>query len=234
MTDKALAERLRKLAQAYRSVVVVDVTSINEATDLDRAADLIERMAQAEPVAWAATDESGQAFAESLTTRIVSCGGLISTAKESRFTSGSSRPWIRQLTLARTPNCYESYPTQEREMIDRELLELAAKAAGLYTVGPYESALAGFMGLCIRPDDNPSGYCWNPLDDDGDALRLAVKLDICVNVNTARGTSWTNNLRGDLTAEVLHDDAVGFDPYAATRRAVVRAAAEIGRRMQHE
>jgi len=46
MTDKALAERLRKLAQAYRSVVVVDVTSINEATDLDRAADLIESMAQ--------------------------------------------------------------------------------------------------------------------------------------------------------------------------------------------
>jgi len=42
MTDKALAERLRKLAQAYRSVVVVDVTSINEATDLERAADLIE------------------------------------------------------------------------------------------------------------------------------------------------------------------------------------------------
>lgn len=59
MTDKALAERLRKLAQAYRSVVVVDVTSINEATDLERAADLIEKMAQAEPVAWAATDESG-------------------------------------------------------------------------------------------------------------------------------------------------------------------------------
>lgn len=54
MTDKALAERLRKLAQAYRSVVVVDVTSINEATDLERAADLIERMAQAEPVAWKA------------------------------------------------------------------------------------------------------------------------------------------------------------------------------------
>lgn len=49
MTDKALAERLRKLAQAYRSVVVVDVTSINEATDLDRAADLIEQMAQAKP-----------------------------------------------------------------------------------------------------------------------------------------------------------------------------------------
>lgn len=54
MTDKALAERLRKLAQAYRSVVVVDVTSINEATDLDRAADLIEKMAQAKPVAWKA------------------------------------------------------------------------------------------------------------------------------------------------------------------------------------
>jgi nucleoside-diphosphate-sugar epimerase len=50
MTDKALAARLRKLAQAYRSVVVVDVTSINEATDLERAADLIERMAQRIPL----------------------------------------------------------------------------------------------------------------------------------------------------------------------------------------
>jgi hypothetical protein len=46
MTDKALAERLRKLAQAYRSVLVVDVTSINEATDLERAADLIEQMSE--------------------------------------------------------------------------------------------------------------------------------------------------------------------------------------------
>lgn len=57
MTDKALAARLREHAKPLRRSG--QMTHDHIADDLDRAADLIERMAQSEPVAWAATDESG-------------------------------------------------------------------------------------------------------------------------------------------------------------------------------
>jgi hypothetical protein len=54
-------------------------------------------------------------------------------------------------------------------------------------------------------------------------LRLSVQLSQHISA------SWVCNDRGDNIAEVQHDDAVNFDPYAATRRAIVRAAAEIGK-----
>ena len=96
-------------------------------------------------------------------------------------------------------------------MTDRELLELAAKAAG------YEYAKNGGY---IVVDGIPGN--WNPLSDDGDALRLAVRLEMDVSLG----------LRGAVIeqghghkVQDLDDD----DPYAAARRAIVRAAAEIGR-----
>ncbi len=100
-------------------------------------------------------------------------------------------------------------------MSDRELLEWAAKAAG------YQYARHGGY---IVVDGIPGN--WNPLKDDGDALRLAVKLNlsmdlfedgICVGY-----TPGSNDC--DQVMEVCESD-----PYAATRRAIVRAAAEIGR-----
>jgi hypothetical protein len=98
-------------------------------------------------------------------------------------------------------------------MNDKELLELAAKAAGNIT---FEDC---FM-------QNPAIYGkreWNPLTDDGDALRLAVKLEI---LNTRpNGYEWPNI---DLFNQ--HKD----DPYAATRRAIVRASAEIGKGIQQK
>jgi hypothetical protein len=103
---------------------------------------------------------------------------------------------------------------------DRELLELAAKAAGIqnYTM----SGHAVFVETGAKRGD--SGYYWNPLTDDGNALRLAVLLRIDVN-------------HGDtlVVAEQVkpHDtgcaEPYGTDPFDATRRAIVRAAAEIGR-----
>ena len=94
-------------------------------------------------------------------------------------------------------------------MNDRELLELAAKAAG----EPYfEHAPEG--GLYLSNGDD-----WNPLEDDGDALRLAVKLNMSIAVGVAMGDA------GASTEFDLSDN----DPYAATRRAIVRAAAEIGK-----
>lgn len=103
-------------------------------------------------------------------------------------------------------------------MNDRELLELAAKAAGIETTfwndgqEPYSSG-EGFIP--------PSNRLWNPLTDDGDALRLAVKLNINVFIyddETSIGTigvvakSWGSK-------------------EANTRRAIVRAAAAIGKEM---
>lgn len=92
-------------------------------------------------------------------------------------------------------------------MNDRESLELAAKAAG-HTITGW---CAGRRGAAWAELSDTSK--WNPIEDDGDALRLAVKLGIDV-------FPWQDK----------HRDR--HDPYAATRRAIVRAAAEIGRQMQ--
>ena len=109
-------------------------------------------------------------------------------------------------------------------MTDRELLELAAKAAGL-TVRWHDS---GHYGPTMEiMEDEAGGPPWNPLTDDGDALRLAVKLGLLVDTKeaTSRGyQSTASDGSTDWQAE-LHIS----DPYEATRRAIVRAAAEIGK-----
>ena len=69
----------------------------------------------------------------------------------------------------------------------------------------------------------PSGRVWNPLADDGDALRLAVKLRIDV----AHARDYV--VSGLGTADSMRRE--NGDDCAATRRAIVRAAAEVGRRM---
>jgi hypothetical protein len=110
-------------------------------------------------------------------------------------------------------------------MTDRELLELAAKAAGM----PHQWCDAWNTMAKPRPD---GGFffdkVWNPLTDDGDALRLAVKLRIAVDawVSEACAIVFFHGGRGTIV-----ERHYGDDPYAATRRAIVRAAAEIGRGM---
>ena len=118
-------------------------------------------------------------------------------------------------------------------MTDRELLELAAKAAGM-NIEVRSSGL-----VCIKGEGS-IGPAWNPLTDDGDALRLAVKLNISVvpypiydpikHAVIVKQRRRSDTLREPNPTEVseLHGD----DPYAATRRAIVRAAAEIGREMK--
>lgn len=100
-------------------------------------------------------------------------------------------------------------------MTDKELMEAAAKAMG-EKVPPRFYADGSALLL--------SGRRWSPLTDNGDALRLAVKLHMtvrCYMGNTVAqiGTPGQRNAYEEAT-----DHA---DPAAATRRAIVQAAAAV-------
>ncbi|EOV0888209.1 hypothetical protein ACOKYS_005250, partial [Pseudomonas aeruginosa] len=100
---------------------------------------------------------------------------------------------------------------------DRELLELAARAAGYKLSWSYDNHCCWINEM--RHDFDVT---WNPLKDDGDALRLAVKLRTSIFL-TSNHTACESV--GD---DYWIDD--GIDT-AAARRAIVRAAAEIGKSM---
>ena len=95
-------------------------------------------------------------------------------------------------------------------MTDRELLELAAKASW------------GAMA------DQMIASGWDPLTDDGDALRLAVKLHIDLDAY-ANAVRCCKSVDFDDSEGTEAWESFGDDPHAATRRAIVRAAAEIGK-----
>ena len=110
-------------------------------------------------------------------------------------------------------------------MNDRELLELAAKAAGFETI-QYKDLKAVALDVRYAIDKaiwNGEDY-WNPLVDDGDALRLAVNLELPIRF-APNGTVESGNAKSGYPFWEILDN----DPYAATRRAIVRAAAEIGK-----
>ena len=111
-------------------------------------------------------------------------------------------------------------------MTDRELLEMAAKAAGI------EAAWSDGEGLVCR-NDAGYRYFWNPLTDDGDALRLMVKLRMVVDTDYNGGANAGNAAVDFGEPEYGYQEGQGkTDHFAATRRAIVRAAAEIGKEMQ--
>lgn len=104
-------------------------------------------------------------------------------------------------------------------MTDRELLEKAAKAAGID--GPLWEMYPGQWCIDIRASEpNGAPAIWNPLADDGDALRLAVKLRLTVRAGYVHTPEHGNFDEGLLRVKQNADDA--------TRRAIVRAAAAIG------
>lgn len=108
-------------------------------------------------------------------------------------------------------------------MTDKEILELAAKAAGI----DLSIACWTIDAFWFPESDDGEHIAWNPLTDDGDALRLAVKLDMSVISCMDEKEVGVTVLETALEIYEQHND----DPYAATRRAIVRAAAEIGRAM---
>jgi hypothetical protein len=102
-------------------------------------------------------------------------------------------------------------------MTDKELLELAAKAINLKLKYNY---LGG------RDANQP----WDPLEDDGDALRLAVKLEMMIDyIDRGYMAGHILATAGPVMLSIYEPREP--DPYAATRRAITRAAAEIGKEM---
>ncbi len=108
-------------------------------------------------------------------------------------------------------------------MTDRELLKYAAKAAGM-TLGAWSERWLAFL---FR-DAAPGKTWWNPLTDDGDALRLAVKLAIDFKIRNE--ATWWDHQESEGVVYWSHEPHNG-DPLAATRRAITRAAAETGKAM---
>jgi hypothetical protein len=105
---------------------------------------------------------------------------------------------------------------------DRELLELAARAGGVK--GDYLHPYGIVIGSTFE-----APVCWNPLRDDGEALRLAVKikLQVLIGQGPAGDITWVMTPENpDIEGP---SERHGADANAATRRAIVRAAAEIGR-----
>jgi len=106
------------------------------------------------------------------------------------------------------------------DMVHSELIELAAKGARINAKkDPY-----GVWRNCTRL---PPGFnifdakSWNPLEDDGDALRLAVKLEMKITIN-----------QGNVQVRFKEDTPLvfvrtGINVAEATRLAITRAAAEI-------
>lgn len=103
-------------------------------------------------------------------------------------------------------------------------LEDAARAAGYEPIRLTDDGTALLLEGIQQPwnprDENPHSDCM------GDALRLAVKLGL--NLYTDRIDRWV--VCGAAEAIFYDDTKFGgtCDPYAATRRAVVMAAAKIG------
>ena len=108
---------------------------------------------------------------------------------------------------------------------DRELLEAAAKAAGIELVrSRLEDPL--WRDMAVKPVHG-RGIGWNPLTDDGDALRLVVKLRISFSFRrNQNGFFVVAEAPGPYLFEA--EDITGADDEkmrAAGRRAIVRAAA---------
>jgi hypothetical protein len=104
-------------------------------------------------------------------------------------------------------------------MTEREMLEMAAKAAGI-TIHGWDQYPDGEYA-----DTDPEGK-WHPGKSDSDAFRLAVKLGLDITMRSLRNTADPAVWVGPY----IHEQA-SADPYAATRLAILRAAAQIGKGM---
>lgn len=117
-------------------------------------------------------------------------------------------------------------------MNDREMLELAAKAAGIVF-----SFRQGVPCRYEQPKTSKTSFSalgwkmWNPLEDDGEVFRLAVKLGISIRYGYCMDDAPVVFVKDEFMEEELMFENFP-DSRKATRRAIVRAAAEIGKGMR--
>lgn len=118
---------------------------------------------------------------------------------------------------------------------DQELLTLAAKAARFgdefgvtWTESEYPRNSSSHGALWNYRGHMDTAELWNPLTDDGDALRLAVKLRLNISVfdNYVIVGYYFDDADG-LEHHVV-EESINGDHNAAVRGAIVRAAAQIG------
>jgi hypothetical protein len=111
-------------------------------------------------------------------------------------------------------------------MDEQEWMELAAKAAGLYVCR--DASVIGVtefgIDLWVKEEKFGTYRAWNPLDDDGDAFRLAMSLDMTVNCNRDSLTVIVQSWRPKLCKAVR-----GNENNEDVRRAIVEVAAMIGK-----
>lgn len=122
-------------------------------------------------------------------------------------------------------------------MSDKELLELAAKAAGIEFTWKHCRFLTGPADMYgvreLRDEETPylsCGLFWNPLIDDGDALRLATQLNFEIERSKLADRAYVGPVGEAPWVEYVNDDQ---NIYACTRRAIVRAAAAISSPENH-
>lgn len=104
-------------------------------------------------------------------------------------------------------------------MEDKELLELAAKAAKVDIKYLSDGT----------PYDTSNCTPWNPLTNNADAFTLASALHMSVSFGPMQSHACTiaGTLRGNSFTELHLDHSMSVE--SATRIAIVRAAAEIGK-----
>lgn len=113
---------------------------------------------------------------------------------------------------------------------DRELVELAARAYGLQ--------VKGWIGSKLKYFDPITGFTdcegiWNPLEDDGDAFRLLVKISqrpggAALMINSRLNMYHVAQCYTDANTIAPSEHLIG-NPASVTRRVITKAAAEIGR-----
>lgn len=117
-------------------------------------------------------------------------------------------------------------------MNDEELLRYAARAANFIEPHSYRPKTNALLWL------GESGFpsTWKPFDDNNDAFNLMVELNLFVfhgwTYAESEGVPLANVVVDNAEQTAASGEIKGDDPHAATRRAIVRAAAAIGKQKE--
>ena len=121
-------------------------------------------------------------------------------------------------------------------MTDKEMLEFAARAEG-YARMVYRDDVP-YVSLDMNGDDF---VAWNPRTSSGDNFDLAAKLGISIEHDASIQVDYSDEMGGEYAlgvhAWVVKDDLIeakeiyGDDRCDTARLAVLRVAAEIGKRI---